>query len=210
MTSAVVYTAIAIVLAYLLGSVPTGLWLGLRFRGVDIREHGSRNIGATNTLRVLGKTLGAIALIGDVTKGVIAVLVIGQLSPYPYGPLACGIAAILGHTFSVFLRFRGGKGVATSAGVFLALAWLPMLVAVAVFMIVVALTGMVSAGSLAGAVIITAMVWIMEVELVLRLIITVVAAIIVMRHRSNIQRILSGTENRFGPTRRPSAEEPPR
>ena len=209
MTAAVVYTAIAIVLAYLLGSVPTGLWLGLRFRGVDIREHGSRNIGATNTLRVLGRGLGAVALIGDIAKGVIAVLVIGQLSPYPYGPLACGIAAILGHTFSIFLRFRGGKGVATSAGVFLALAWLPMLVAVAVFMIVVALTGMVSAGSLAGAIVITAMVWAMPVDTVLRVIITVVAAIIVIRHRSNIQRILAGTENRFGPTRRPQAEEPP-
>src|SRR5690606_11123040 len=149
------------------------------------REHGSRNIGATNTLRVLGKSLGAVALLGDILKGVVAVLVFGQLSPYPYGPLACGIAAILGHTFSIFLRFRGGKGVATSAGVFAALAPIPMLVAVIVFMIVVALTGMVSAGSLAGAVVVTAMVWATPVDTVLRIIITVVALIIVFRHRSN-------------------------
>ncbi|MEX2016480.1 MAG: glycerol-3-phosphate 1-O-acyltransferase PlsY [Candidatus Hydrogenedentales bacterium] len=207
MSLAVVYTALAIVLAYVLGSIPTGLWLGLRFRGIDIREHGSRNIGATNTLRVLGKALGAIALTGDIAKGLVAVLLIGQLSPHAYGPLACGIAAILGHTFSIFLRFRGGKGVATSAGVFLALTPVPMLVAVAVFAIVVVLTGMVSAGSLAGAVVITVLVWAMPVDLVVRVIVTAVAAIIVIRHRANIQRILAGTENRFGPARRSEAEE---
>ena len=138
-------------IAYILGSVPTGYWLGLRLRGVDIREHGSRNIGATNTMRVLGRGLGAIALAVDIAKGLVSVLLIARLSAWEYAPLICGLAAILGHTFSIFLRFQGGKGVATSAGVFFALTPLPMFIALAAFLFVVAMTHMVSAGSIVAA-----------------------------------------------------------
>lgn len=190
-------TIAAVALAYVLGSVPTGLWLGLRLRGVDIREHGSRNIGATNTLRVLGKGLGAVALLGDMAKGLVSVVFVAQLSGWQYAPIACGLAAIAGHTFSVFLKFRGGKGVATSAGVFLGLAPVPMAIALAVFVTVVTGTRMVSAGSILGAVAMAVAVFFFPVDPVVRGLTVAVALLVIVRHRDNIQRILAGTENRI-------------
>ena len=189
--------AVAIAAAYLLGSVPTGLWLGLRIRGIDIREHGSRNIGATNTMRVLGKGLGAIALATDIGKGLVSVLLVARLSPWEYAPLACGLAAILGHTFSIFLRFRGGKGVATSAGVFFALTPIPMSIALATFLFVVAMTRMVSAGSIAAALALGIAVNTIPNDVTLRVLATAVAVVVVVRHRTNIKRIVSGTESRL-------------
>jgi len=191
-------TVAAILLSYVLGSIPTGLWLGLWLRKVDIRDHGSKNIGATNTLRVLGKPLGAAALLGDMAKGVVPVLFVSQLSDWQYAPIACGLAAICGHTFSLFLKFRGGKGVATSAGVFGGLAPLPMLVAVVTFVIVVAITRMVSAGSILGATALAISVFIFPTDNVVRGIAVAIALLVIIRHRENIQRILNGTENRFG------------
>lgn len=191
-------TVVAAVLSYLAGSVPTGLWLGLWFRGIDIRRHGSRNIGATNALRVLGKTYGAAALAVDILKGLLAVVLIARLSPWEYAPLICGLAAIVGHVTSPFVGFRGGKGVATAAGVFLGLAPLATLVAAAVFAGVVAATRMVSAASLSAAVALVVSVWFFEADPVLRGIAFVVAVLVVVRHRSNIQRILQGTESRLG------------
>jgi glycerol-3-phosphate acyltransferase PlsY len=197
-------TALAFVLSYLLGSVPTGLWLGLWLRGVDIRSQGSGNIGATNTLRVLGKKLGAAALAADAGKGLLAVLLVARLSPWPYAPLVCGLAAILGHVFSVFLRFRGGKGVATSAGVFLALCPAPVGIAIAAFIAVVLTSRIVSLGSVTAAVVLTAAVWLMPHGWnmappgpLLPAIVTALAAFIVYRHRGNIRRILRGEENRI-------------
>ncbi len=196
-------TIAAVLLSYLLGSVPTGLWLGLWLRKVDIREHGSRNIGATNTLRVLGKPLGAMALTGDMAKGVVSVLLISRLSHWEYAPIACGLAAICGHTFSVFLKFRGGKGVATSAGVFAGLAPLPMGIAIAVFVAVVAVSRMVSAGSILGAIAFAIGVFAFPVDNVVRGIAVAIALLVIVRHRENVQRILAGTENRLGGTKRP-------
>lgn len=189
--------------SYVLGSIPTGLWIGLRFKGVDIREHGSKNIGATNTLRVLGKQWGLIALLADMAKGGLAVAMgygaVALWQVTPTAPLICGVAAIAGHTFSLFLGFKGGKGVATSAGAFLALAWQPTLVALAVFVVVVALTRMVSAASIAAAVTlgVTAFLFPAPVPF-LPWLIAAVCALVVFRHRSNIARILAGTESRFG------------
>lgn len=187
----------AILLAYVLGSVPTGLWLGLWLRKVDIREHGSRNIGATNTLRVLGKKLGALALLGDMAKGVVSVLLIARLSDWEYAPIACGLAAILGHTFSIFLKFKGGKGVATSAGTFFGLAPVPMAVALAVFIATFLLTRMVSAGSILAAIAIGIAVFVVPTDPVVRGIAVVVALLVVFRHRDNIRRIVQGKENKF-------------
>lgn len=194
----VVFCIAAVAASYVLGSIPTGLWLGLRLRGVDIREHGSHNIGATNTLRVLGKPLGAAALAGDMFKGLVPVLAARWLDVWPELPLVCGVAAILGHTFSLFLRFQGGKGVATGAGVFLGLAWLPTLAAAAVFAAVVALTRMVSAGSIAGAAALVAALYVMPFSWPVRVMGTLIGALVVWKHRSNIQRILRGEESRIG------------
>lgn len=183
--------------AYVLGSIPTGLWLGLWLRGVDIRQHGSKNIGATNTMRVLGKPLGAAALAFDMAKGLIPVCVAAWISSEPYIPLVAGVAAICGHTFSVFLRFNGGKGVATSTGVFLGLAPLPTLLGAAVFAIVVAVTRMVSAGSVLAAIAMAIAIFIFSNSHAIQAVTLLVAGLVVYKHRSNIGRILRGEENRI-------------
>lgn len=200
---------IALALSYLAGSIPTGLWLGLWLKKVDIREYGSKNIGATNTLRVLGKGLGAAALTGDALKGAIPVLVFARLSDWPYAPLACGVAAIVGHLLPVYIKFKGGKGVATSAGVFLALCPIPALIAVLVFALTFVATRMASAASILAALSMTIVVYAVPHDLAtapghllppdytLRIVVTVIAVLIVYRHRSNIQRILKGQENKI-------------
>lgn len=187
----------AIAFSYLLGSVPTGLWLGLKLRNIDIREHGSRNIGATNTLRVLGKKLGIITLAMDVLKGWLPVAAALWLNAWDYLPILCGLAAILGHTFSVFLWFRGGKGVATSTGVFLGLAPMPTLIAALVFAVVVTATRMVSAGSIAAAAALSVAVFFFPASVPVRVVTVVVAALVILKHRANIQRIVKGEESRI-------------
>lgn len=187
----------AILASYVLGSVPTGLWLGLRFRGIDIREHGSRNIGATNTMRVLGKGLGGAALAADILKGWVPVVLFAQAAAWPYLPLACGVAAILGHSFSLFLGFKGGKGVATSTGVFLGLLPIPTLIAAVVFGIVLAATRMVSAGSISAAVALCIAAFFFTESWVMRGIVALMAALVILKHRDNIKRILRGEENRI-------------
>jgi len=204
----ILYSVFCILASYLFGSIPTGLWLGLRLRGIDIRQHGSNNIGATNTMRVLGWKLGVIALAGDISKGVLAVLLFARISDWAHAPLACGVAAVVGHTASVFVRFRGGKGVATGAGVFLALAPIPTLIAATVFALLLALTRMVSAGSISAAVALTIAVYALDPHWPLRVVTALVAALVIWRHRSNIQRILTGRENRIGPKRPPPTESP--
>jgi acyl phosphate:glycerol-3-phosphate acyltransferase len=204
------WTLLALLCAYVIGSIPTGLWLGLWLRKTDIRQHGSKNIGATNTLRVLGKGLGALALVGDLGKGAVAVLLVARLNPsWDYASLVCGLMAIAGHTFPIFLRFKGGKGVATSTGVFLALAPTATLVAVIVFALVVGVTRMVGAGSICAATAMTIAVFVLPHAWAtypthslpegwaLRIIVALVALLIVARHRSNITRILRGEENRL-------------
>lgn len=202
-------TSLAIIFSYLLGSVPTGLWLGRWLRGIDIREHGSRNIGATNTMRVLGKALGAGALLGDAAKGIVPVVLLARLSEWPYAPLACGVAAIVGHLAPIYLRFKGGKGVATSAGVFLALCPVPTLVAAAMFGILVAATRMASVGSIGAALAMTTCVYVLPhrvatmpthllpEDATLRMVVTALALLIIFKHRSNIRRILQGVENKI-------------
>lgn len=193
----------ALLISYAFGSVPTGLWLGLALRGVDIREHGSKNIGATNTLRVLGKPLGAIALICDMAKGFLPVWIVGHTIPpaafalAPTLPLLCGVAAILGHSFSLFLRFRGGKGVATSTGVFLALAPVPVLTGAYAFATVLIATQMVSAGSVTAACVVAAMVFILPMAWPVRIMTVAIAALVVYKHRDNLRRIACGEESRM-------------
>ncbi len=187
----------AIAFSYALGSVPTGLWLGLKLRRIDIREHGSRNIGATNTMRVLGKKLGILTLAVDVLKGWLPVVVALWLNVWDYLPILCGLAAILGHTFSLFLWFRGGKGVATSTGVFLGLAPMPTVVAAVVFGVVVGATRMVSAGSIAAAAALSATVFLFPATMPVRLVTLLVAVLVILKHRANVRRILKGEENRI-------------
>lgn len=188
---------VALALSYVLGSIPTGLWLGLWLKGVDIRKEGSGNIGATNTMRTLGKLYGLVALAFDVFKGWLPVVLAAYLHSWEYLPIGCGMAAIMGHTFPIFLWFKGGKGVATSTGVFLGLAPMPMAVAAAVFFAVVAATRMVSAGSVAAAAAMGAAVFLFDIPWPVRWFTLLVAALVIVKHHSNIRRILRHEETKL-------------
>jgi glycerol-3-phosphate acyltransferase PlsY len=187
--------------SYLLGAIPTSYLAARAFRGIDLREHGSRNLGATNLYRVLGWRFALPVGLFDAAKGLIPVLVFApRVSSSELFALVCGLMAVLGHVFSVFVRFRGGKGVATAAGVMLGLTPAALGLALAVWIVVVYCTGYVSLGSIAGAAIFPVAVLLLDppsAPLVLWLDIAVAAAIIWL-HRGNIKRLLNGTENRFG------------
>lgn len=189
---------------YLLGSIPSGLLIG-RARGIDIRQHGSGNIGATNVFRTLGKKWGVFVFFCDALKGVAAVLAGAHFAGRHFSPTLAGIvggvACILGHNFPVWLKFKGGKGVATSLGVVIGLVPLAAVIAFAVWTLVFFVTRYVSLASIIGAVVVPAMVAFTAhgAEKTPLLIFTSLAALlIILRHRSNIQRLLTGTENRFG------------
>jgi glycerol-3-phosphate acyltransferase PlsY len=192
------------VLAFLLGAIPFGFLAG-KIKRVDIREHGSKNIGATNVMRVLGKPWGISVLLLDALKGYLPVILAKQAG-LPSGWLVgVGLCAILGHIYSPFVRFRGGKGVATSVGVLLGFSWQITLITLAIFILsIVATRGMVSVGSMIGAIaqallfFVAPGQWLAGEPLPYRIFGIVVALFIVVRHRSNIQRILAGTEPRFG------------
>jgi glycerol-3-phosphate acyltransferase PlsY len=199
--------AVALLVAYLAGAIPTS-WIAARVgRGIDLREHGSRNLGATNLYRVLGWRYAIPVGLFDIAKGAVPVVLLPRsVGPEAWIPLAIGVAAILGHVFSVFVRFRGGKGVATAAGVVLALAPLPLLVSAGVWVALLKVTGYVSLASMAGAAAFPLAVLIMGAAN--RYVLPVgiaLAAFILFTHRSNVRRLLAGTENRFGPRARRTA-----
>jgi glycerol-3-phosphate acyltransferase PlsY len=190
-----------LVASYLLGAIPTSYLAGRLFRGIDLREHGSRNLGATNLYRVLGWRYAIPVGLLDAAKGLVPVLVFApRVSPSELFALICGLTAVVGHAFSVFVGFKGGKGVATAAGVMLGLAPVALAVAAAVWVVLVFLTGYVSLGSIAAAAVFPVAVVLLDPPAqpqMLWLDIAVAAAIIWF-HRGNIQRLLKGTENRFG------------
>jgi glycerol-3-phosphate acyltransferase PlsY len=185
-----------VVVAYLLGSIPTGLLLA-RAAGVDIRASGSGNIGATNVYRTLGRSVGVMTLIGDCLKGLLPVVVAGSLAFSPVWIAAVGLAAFLGHVYTVFLGFKGGKGVATALGVFLGVAPLAVVGALAVFVAVVWKTRYISLGSITAAAVMPGLVAVVDGRPVLVLMTVLIAALVVWKHRENIQRLRAGTENRF-------------
>ena len=191
--------------AYLLGSIPFG-FLMAKAKGIDIRKVGSGNIGATNALRVLGKPAGIAVLLLDVAKGFAAVwlcaVLVKQFSAntdLETLRVVAGIGAVLGHNYTCWLKFKGGKGIATTAGVYLALAQWPLLIALAVFILAIALTKYVSVGSIAGAVALPAAVWLMTPQnIFLSIVTTALGALAIYKHKSNIQRLRARTENRLG------------
>lgn len=191
--------ALGVLLAYLLGAIPTSYLVARRFGHIDLREHGSKNLGATNLYRVMGWRYALPAGAIDIAKGTIPVVVIApRLGPSPWLPIALGLVAITGHVFSIFVRFRGGKGVATAAGAVLGLAPLPLAVSAAVWVVVVWTSRYVSLGSIAGAVAFPLVTWWLQPTDTPILIAGVVLALfIVFNHRANIRRLLSGRETRF-------------
>lgn len=187
---------ILVIVAYFLGSIPTGLLLA-KAAGVDIRSSGSGNIGATNVYRTLGRSVGVITLVGDCCKGLLPVLAAGYFSFSAPWIAAVGLAAFLGHVYTVFLGFKGGKGVATALGVFLGVAPLAVAGAVAVFVAVVWKTRYISLGSITAAAVMPGLVAVVDRRPTLVLMTVLVAALVVWKHRENIQRLRAGTENKF-------------
>ena len=185
--------------AFLLGAVPFGFLAGKLLKGVDLREHGSGNIGATNTLRVLGTGPGLVVLALDVLKGYVPVAAAQALfRSEPWWVMGIGLAAILGHTFSPFLGFKGGKGVATSLGVLIGLSPLVAAGALAGFAAVVALTRYVSLGSIVAAALQAVLFFALPHPLPFRLFGLLIAGFVIAKHRPNIARLRSGTESKFG------------
>lgn len=188
---------IPIVVAYLLGSIPFGYLIVRGKSGADIRETGSGGTGATNVSRRAGKVAGVLTLLLDAAKGCAAVLIARTVSGEDWVIAAAVIAVLVGHIFPVWLRFRGGKGVATGVGIFLVLAPIALLCAGVVFVAVVVLTRYVSLGSLTAAALIPVLVWLQSDSQALVVAAVAGALLIVFAHRGNIQRLASGTESRF-------------
>lgn len=191
--------AIALLCAYLIGSIPSALWIGKLFYQTDIRNHGSGNLGGTNTFRVLGKKAGIIVTLMDILKGTAATLLVllPVFNDVTVHALILGAIAVVGHMFPIFAGFRGGKAVATSAGVILGYAWPLFFVLLAVFFISLKLTKMVSLSSIIisiAAFIYALINLILNGEYIFFIMITILAVFIVYRHRDNIKRIKAGTE----------------
>ena len=205
--------------AYLLGSIPFG-YLVARVKGIDIRAVGSGNIGATNAMRVLGKPAGIFVLVMDALKGFAAVAwltpaIYNWIEPHYFGlapgfaaasvavqmkfKVIAGVCAVLGHNYTCWLKFKGGKGIATTAGVYLALAPWALLIALGVFIVALLTSRIVSVASMSAAVALPATVWVMSPHnYFLGIVTTALGALAIYKHKSNIQRLMAGTENRFG------------
>ncbi|MBN2577012.1 MAG: glycerol-3-phosphate 1-O-acyltransferase PlsY [Deltaproteobacteria bacterium] len=182
--------------AFLLGSIPTGV-LVARAKGVDLRKVGSGNIGATNVSRALGRKWATFVLVVDAGKGALPVLVCGQWLAEPWLPALSGLAAVFGHVFSIFLRGRGGKGVATSLGAGMALAPLPTLLCLCTFVVLYAAFRIVSIGSLFAVACYPLFLWLLQLGTPPRLVFAVVvAALVIVRHKANLGRLLRGEEHR--------------
>jgi glycerol-3-phosphate acyltransferase PlsY len=210
-------------LGYLLGSIPTGFLLA-QARGIDIRTVGSGNIGATNAFRVLGRAAGSAVLLVDALKGWVAVAILPQIVflllgiPFntptrEYYQIIAGLAVVLGHNYTCWLKFKGGKGIATSAGVLAALVPAALLIIFAIWIIVFAVSRYVSLASIAASLALPFAAWITGCGVLLIVMTSSMAALAIYKHRANIERLVKGTENRFQPRRKDgpiAAEEKPR
>jgi glycerol-3-phosphate acyltransferase PlsY len=198
-------TIISLFLAYLLGSIPSAVWIGKLFYGIDVREYGSGNAGATNTFRVLGKKAGIPVLLIDALKGFAAVNLVHLFAEEPISEaafvnykLALGIAAVIGHIFPVFAGFRGGKGIATLLGLMLAVHYQGALIALSVFVLVFAITKFVSLGSMTAALSFPFIIVLIFQTTVPSLIVfsMFVAILVLITHQKNIERLVRREENK--------------
>ena len=192
--------------AYLLGSIPSSVWIGKIFYGIDVREHGSGNAGTTNTIRILGYKAGIPVFIIDALKGWLAVFLTKIIFGYfpsmempEYMPIVSAVAVVLGHIFPVFAGFRGGKGVATLLGVGFGLIPIPALIALGIFIAVLLCFGYVSLASITAAVTLPVVTYffVMPDNIFLLLLTIAVAVFVPITHRQNIKRLMNGTENKF-------------
>lgn len=190
---------LAALVGYLLGSFPTGLLIGRWLCNIDIRQYGSKNIGTTNMFRTLGPKAAGIVLLGDMGKGMLAVAFANWLTGEPQIALSLtgGLAAVLGHNYPVFLKFKGGRGVATAFGVLCLLQPKVVMIVFPVWLVLVLLTRYVSLGSVVAAFVAPIAAWWFNYELPLVIFTTAAAAFVIIRHKENIGRLLAGTESRI-------------
>ena len=205
-------------MAYLLGSIPTGFLVG-KAKGIDIRTFGSGNIGATNVFRHFGLVAGVLVLLADAVKGLVAVWVVPRVCGYLFGvpheilpreplEIIAGLAAILGHNFTFWLRFKGGKGIATSAGVLIALVPYALLIILAVWIVVLSLSRFVSLASICASFTLPFATWITGGSVTLVTVTAAMAVLAIYKHKANIQRLLQGTESRIGAKKNLPAPQP--
>lgn len=193
---------IFVIISYLLGSLPNGLYVA-NLKGIDIRNEGSKNTGATNVFRVMGPKFGILVLVLDALKGFLPLIIAEKFGIRGNTLVLIGVIAVVGHTFSPFLNFKGGKGVATSLGIFLYLAPIPMVITLLMFLIVVGITKYVSLGSVLASVVLPLLILFIPVNEKLgnKVIVFIISALlgsyIIYKHRANIQRLKNGTENKF-------------
>ena len=188
---------VAAAISYILGSIPNGLILGKAIWGVDLRQHGSKNIGATNAWRTIGKAGGISIFVLDFLKGAISAYLGLHLGGSELAGVLCGILAIAGHSWSVFLSFKGGKGVATGLGVIAALMPMVTLIVFAVWFAIVYFTGYVSLGSIVGAALVPILTLFFGLHTEFLILGLIAAVFIIYRHKSNIERLLKGTESKI-------------
>jgi acyl phosphate:glycerol-3-phosphate acyltransferase len=196
---------IAAAAAYLLGSIPTG-FLVAKAKGIDIRAVGSGNIGATNAFRVLGRPAGIFVLLVDALKGFAAVWLASKIfwtlsvseSVLDTSRIIAGICAVLGHNYTCWLKFKGGKGIATTAGVYLALAPAALGIALATWIVLALVTRYVSVASIVAAASLPIGVWFTTHNVLLLVVTTALSSLAIFKHKKNIQRLKNGTENRIG------------
>ena len=186
-----------IILSYFFGAIPSGVWIGKIFKNIDVRDYGSKNSGATNSYRVLGAKLGIAVLIIDILKGFIPLYIASKFNLAYNDLVILGLVAILAHTFSCFISFKGGKGVATSLGVFLFLAPVITLILLVIFILVVYFTKYISLGSITAAFLLPIFTFFTHRDTYLFTLSVVIAIFVIYRHKTNISRLLSGTENKF-------------
>jgi glycerol-3-phosphate acyltransferase PlsY len=188
---------LAIVAAYLIGSIPFAQLLSQR-HGIDLRRVGSGNVGASNVLRTVGTSAAILAVALDVVKGTVAVLMAQRLTSGASAPVAAGLASVIGHMYPIWLRFRGGKGVATSAGVFAVLTPAAFGAAAAVFILAVTITRFISVGSIAAALTLAGWTLLTDVPTSVGMGAAAAAVVVIHAHRTNMARLVAGTERRIG------------
>ena len=195
---------VSLIVCYLIGSIPTAYWMGRFCKGIDIRQYGSGNVGATNAFRVLGKVPGTIVLLIDVLKGAIAATIVGDLFglEHVWQRVLLAVVVVAGHNWTIFLNFKGGKGIATSLGVLIGLtikiSFLRpiLLISVLIWLMIFSLSGFVSLASMVSAIVLPFLMVGFNQPLEMVVLGIIFCVFVVLRHRSNIKKLLSGKESR--------------
>ena len=195
----ILHFVLGFVLGHLCGSIPSGLWIVQALHGIDIRNYGSKNIGTTNVFRTVGPKTAVMVLLADALKGIVAVWLVSAYFHNPVLDVVTALGALLGHNYSVFLGFKGGKGVATALGLLVFLMPKVAPCSFGVWLVLVLATRYVSLGSIVAAIVTPFLAWYMEYPLAYVIFSAIAAFFVVLRHKENIQRLLSGTESKIKP-----------